>query len=121
MISCSQAVPPAQALLTVDQRGVTCKTNAGTIEDHVPTDNIPSFGMCESMQNPAVQDATAAAMGNLTPAPCVPVTDDKWTPGASKVTIHGLPALHIECTCQCKWQGTISVVKPGNDGTVSVT
>ena len=55
------------------------------ITDFVPMLNIPTFGMCMSPANPAVQAATTAAQGVFTPAPCVPATADPWgaaAPGA---------------------------------------
>jgi len=123
MITCSEAMPPTPVPLTVLPTGtpVTCDTLAGTIQAFQPMDNIPSFGMCGTTSNPAVAAATAAAGGVLTPAPCVPATTSPWTPGASKVTIDGEPALHSECTCNCQWTGVISIVSTGNDGTVTVT
>ncbi|HEV8379797.1 MAG TPA: DUF4280 domain-containing protein, partial [Tepidisphaeraceae bacterium] len=72
------------------------------------------------LANPQVASATSAAMGVLTPQPCIPVTTSPWTPGASKATIGGMPALTDSSTCMCNWMGTISITNPGQQ-TVDVT
>src|SRR5579862_1709174 len=66
---------------------------AATIQDHIPMVNIPPFGMCITPSNPQVAAATAAALGVLTPQPCIPVTAAPWAPGSPTVTINGNPAL----------------------------
>jgi hypothetical protein len=86
---------------------------AATIMDFVPMANIMPFGMCQSPSNPTVAAATAAALGVLTPMPCIPVTAAPWSPGAAKTTIGSMPALTDASTCQCTWAGTISVTMPG--------
>ncbi len=86
---------------------------AANIEHFAPIINIPTFGMCESLANPEVASATAAALGTLTPMPCVPVTVDPWAPGAVSVVIGGAPALHDACMCTCAWGGEISITNPG--------
>jgi hypothetical protein len=68
--------------------------------------------MCQSLANPQVAAATSAAMGTLTPQPCVPVIPAPWSPGASVVTLNGVPALTSDSKCQCTWAGTIEVVDP---------
>lgn len=88
------------------------------VSDFVPLTNIKTFGMCSSPFNPAVQAATTAADGVFTPAPCVPATSDPWDPPAP-VTVCGVPAFDQTATCQCAWQGTITVVDPGQ--TLAVT
>jgi hypothetical protein len=75
--------------------------------------NIAPFGMCQSLANPQVAAATSAAMGTLTPQPCVPATAGPWSPGSSIVTLNGVPALTADSKCMCTWAGTIEVVDPG--------
>ncbi|MBV6753632.1 DUF4280 domain-containing protein [Pseudomonas chlororaphis] len=82
---------------------------AANILDHKPQVNIPIFGLCRSPANPQVAAATAAAMGVLTPMPCVPVTATPWQPGAARTRIAKLPALDHCCTCQCNWGGQIRI------------
>ena len=86
---------------------------AATIQDFKPNVNIMPFGMCQSLANPQVASATSAAMGVLTPQPCVPMTTAPWTPGASKTMINNQPALTDSSTCTCNWAGTISITNPG--------
>jgi hypothetical protein len=66
--------------------------------------------MCMSQANPEVAAATAAAMGVLTPMPCVPVTTP-WSPGDPMVTIGpaGFPALDASSKCMCAWGGEITI------------
>jgi uncharacterized Zn-binding protein involved in type VI secretion len=60
-----------------------------------------------------VAAATAAALGVLTPMPCIPATAAPWVPGAPTVLIAGLPALDNSCKLMCNWAGVIQVVSPG--------
>lgn len=85
---------------------------AANVMDHLPMVNIPSFGMCSSMANPQVAAATAAALGALTPMPCLPVTLTPWTPGATKTLIGKVPALGSNAICSCSWAGVIKVSDP---------
>ncbi len=86
---------------------------AGTIMDHKPFANIPPFAMCMSIANPMVAAATTAAMGVLTPMPCIPVTVAPWVPGSPTVMIANVPALNITCKCMCNWGGVIQFTGPG--------
>jgi hypothetical protein len=113
-IMCSFGVAPSA--LTVVPKGKPVQAGgqmAATIQDFAPNVNIMPFGMCISMSNPQVAAATSAAMGVLTPQPCIPVTTAPWTPGSPTVQINGAPALTAQCTCQCAWGGMISIVSPG--------
>jgi hypothetical protein len=75
--------------------------------------------MCISPANPEVAAATAAALGVLTPMPCIPVTPAPWVAGAPTVTIAEMPALDSQSTLMCTWGGEIQIVAPG-EFTVSV-
>ncbi|MGG7566951.1 DUF4280 domain-containing protein [Rhodovulum sp. DZ06] len=87
--------------------------DAGNIMDHVPMTNIKPFGVCSSPANPAVAAATAAAMGVLTPQPCVPNTPAPWVPGSPTVLINFMPALNNTSKLMCIWGGVISVTYQG--------
>jgi Domain of unknown function (DUF4280) len=86
---------------------------ACTIMDCAPIANIPPFGTCNSMSNPMVAAATAAALGAFTPMPCIPVTTGPWIAGAPTVLINNFPALNESSKCMCSWGGVIQVVVPG--------
>lgn len=88
-------------------------TPAATILDHVPMTNIRSFGMCLSLANPQVAAATSAALGVLTPQPCIPCTATPWQPGVPDSTLCGAPILNDISTLQCNWGGVITVIDAG--------
>jgi hypothetical protein len=121
MMACSFGVAPAALNVVPTGTPVTCDTPAANIQAFAPMANIPTFGMCMTPSNPQVAAATSAALGVLTPVPCLPVTTAPWTPGATKVMVDGQPALHSACTAMCTWGGVITISSPGNKGTVSVT
>ena len=86
---------------------------AASIMDFAPMVNILPFGMCTSLANPTVVAATAAALGVLTPMPCVPVTVAPWAPGSPTVLLGTFPALNNSSKCMCAWAGVISILNPG--------
>ena len=63
-MSCSFGAAPSTLAVAVPTYSAGNKPIAN-INDHIPNSNIPPFGMCNSMQNPQVQTATAAALGVL--------------------------------------------------------
>ena len=101
------------SLIVVGNPADTSEMNAATVDDFAPLDNIPSFVMCQSLSNPSVAAATAAAQGVLTPMPCVPNTTSPWSPGASKVQLDGSAALDDSSTLDCAWGGTIQISAAG--------
>ena len=50
--------------------------------------------MCISPANPVVAAATTAALGVLTPQPCIPITIAPWLPGAVTVLTGNKPSLN---------------------------
>jgi hypothetical protein len=74
--------------------------------------NILPFGMCKSPANPVVAAATAAAMGVLTPMPCIPATLSPWIVGAPTVLLANQPALDNVSKCMCNWAGVVEISDP---------
>ncbi len=89
-----------------------------TVQDYVPMLNIMPFGMCMSPSNPQVAAATVAALGVLTPQPCIPATLSPWAPGSTPVAISSLIALDSVSICICTWAGVISITDPGQQTTI---
>jgi hypothetical protein len=86
---------------------------AATIMDFAPIANIPPFGTCMSVANPMVIAATAAALGVLTPMPCIPMTVAPWVVGAPTVMVNNFPTLNNSSKCMCLWAGVIQITVPG--------
>lgn len=113
LLQCSFGLAPSSLMVLPVNRMITSNMPAANIMDHVPMVNIMPFGMCTSLANPTVASATAAALGVLTPMPCIPVTPAPWVPGAPTVLLGNMPALDNTCKLMCTWGGVISVVYPG--------
>lgn len=118
-LQCAMGMAPSSLVVLPVNRVNTGNQPDANIMDHVPMVNIMPFGMCMSPANPSVAAATAAALGVLTPMPCIPVTTSPWVPGAATVTLGGNPTLDNTCTLMCMWAGVIQVTSPG-EFTVSV-
>lgn len=112
-LQCSFGVAPSNLVVLPANRRMTSNQPAANIMDHVPMLNIMPFGMCMSLANPQVAAATSAAMGVLTPQPCIPATSSPWTPGSPTVMLANQPALNNTSTCMCNWAGVVTVVNPG--------
>lgn len=111
-LQCSFGAAPSSLVVLPVNRTLTVVPDAN-IMDNKPMVNIMPFGMCSSPSNPTVAAATAAALGVLTPMPCVPVTPAPWVPGAPTVLIANMPALDSNSKLMCVWGGVIQVVNPG--------
>ena len=110
---CSFGVAPSTLnVIPVGKPMITEGRPTATIMDCQPFVNIPPFGVCSSLANPITASLTAAALGVLTPGPCTPVTAP-WTPGSTKVTIGGKPALTAASKCTCAYGGSVSIVFGG--------
>ncbi|HWI79813.1 MAG TPA: DUF4280 domain-containing protein [Ramlibacter sp.] len=111
-LQCSFGVAPS-ALAVLPVNRVMTGAPAANIMDHVPMVNVMPFGMCNSPANPMVAAATAAALGVLTPMPCIPATAAPWMPGAPTVMLANMPALNSDSKLMCNWGGVIQVLVPG--------
>lgn len=112
-LMCSFGAAPSNLVVLPINRTLTSNQPAANIMDHVPMVNILPFGVCISMANPTVASATSAAMGVLTPMPCIPNTPMPWVPGAPTALLANMPALNNTSTLNCMWGGIISIVNPG--------
>ena len=111
MLQCTFGLAPSSLMVVVPLRPKCGNMLMATIMDMIPMANIMPFGMCQSMANPQVASATAAAMGVLTPMPCIPVIAAPWAP-PGQVKIMGQPALINNAKCMCTWGGQISITNP---------
>lgn len=120
-LACSFGAAPAVLSPTPNPAAPTdTQMQVAVVTDSVPNVNIPTFGMCLSIANPAVQSATTAASGVFTPAPCVPATSGPWAPGSASARVFGTPVLLQTAVCNCLWAGVVSVTQPGQIGVNSV-
>lgn len=111
-MACSFGMAPSSLMVLPANKVVTSMPIA-TIMDKNPMVNILPFGMCSSPANPTVAAATAAALGVLTPMPCIPVTTAPWAPGSPTVLIAGYPTLNQTSKLLCNWGGVIQISNPG--------
>lgn len=108
LLSCSfGAAPTPLNVLPVNH--VLVNMPAANIMDNKPFLNITPFGVCTSLANPTVAAATAAALGILTPMPCIPVTVAPWVVGKPPILIGNMPALSDDSKLMCCWGGVISI------------
>jgi hypothetical protein len=112
-LQCSFGAAPSTMVVTPENKVTGSHVPVATIMDHVPMKNIMPFGMCSSLANPTVAAATAAALGVLTPMPCVPATSAPWMPPKPMVKVNRLPVFDVTAKCMCNWAGVIQVVSPG--------
>ena len=117
-MKCSFGAAPSSLIVLPVNATIAEETPAANIMDHAPIVNIPPFGMCSSPANPTVIAATTAALGVLTPMPCVPATPAPWLPGSPTVEIGKMPALNNTCKCMCIWGGVIQIVVAGTTTTM---
>ena len=87
ILLCSFGVAPSTFVVLPINRTLTSNQPAANIMDHISMVNVMPFGVCTSIANPAVASATAAALGVLTPMPCIPNTPAPWVPGSPTVPL----------------------------------
>jgi uncharacterized Zn-binding protein involved in type VI secretion len=111
MLKCAFGDVPMPLVVVPGERPTIDGMPMATLEDFVPMENIPSFAVCTAPANPETKNPTGQA-------PCVPIIDAPWDPGAPNVLIDGIPALTMGSMCLCQWAGLIEILDPGQDGTV---
>ena len=109
MLQCSMGVAPSSLMVLPLNRVMSSNKPAANIMDHKPFVNIMPFGMCKSPANPMVAAATAAALGVLTPMPCIPMTMAPWMSGAPTVLLGNMPTLNDSSKLMCNWAGVIEI------------
>ena len=113
MCQCSFGAAPSTLVVTPENTPLTSRLPAATIMENVPLKHIMPWGLCSSLANPTVAAATSAALGVLTPMPCVPVIAAPWAPGCPTVLIANKPALNDSSKLMCNWGGVISINNAG--------
>ena len=107
LCQCAFGMIPCPLTVTSQSTVIAQNFPMGTIMD-MP--KLPmTFGMCTSLANPTVAAATAAALGVLTPMPCIPACAAPWAPGSPTVLVGGKPALNNSSKCICSYGGVISI------------
>ncbi len=115
MMQCSFGMAPSSLVVLPDNKVMTNDVPDANIMDHIPMTNIMPFGMCQSPSNPEVAAATAAALGVLTPMPCVPATPAPWVSGAPTVLLGNFPTLDNVSQLMCIWGGVIAFTDAGEE------
>ena len=115
MMQCSFGMAPSSLVVLPTNRVMTNQVPDANIMDHIPMTNIMPFGMCTSPSNPVVAAATAAALGVLTPMPCIPATPAPWIAGAPTVLLGNFPSLDNVSQLMCIWGGVITFSDAGEE------
>jgi hypothetical protein len=106
LLKCSFGAAPS-ALSVLPAARVLISAPAAAMMDSAPMLNILPFGTCTSLGNPMVVAATAAALGALTPMPCIPVVAAPWISTCPTVMIGNFPAVTQDSKLICMWGGMI--------------
>lgn len=109
-LQCSFGAAPATLVVNSQTTAMVSSKPMATIMDNKPMANIPPFGMCNSVANPATKRPPPVL---FTPSPCTPVIAAPWAPGSPTVMVGNFPALNNTSKCMCNWGGVISVINPG--------
>ena len=117
MCQCTMGMAPSSLMVLPTNKSMGTSVPKANIMDYIPMTNIMPFGMCQSLANPTVAAATAAALGVLTPMPCIPNTTAPWTPGAVTMKVDNAPALDSTSKCICAWAGVIEITSAGQTKT----
>jgi hypothetical protein len=116
MMRCTMGTAPAKLTVLPTRTVYLAGQPQANISDNKSMVNLAPFGLCRSLAFPATAAATAAALGTLTPMPCMHNTPAPWIGGKMDKLLQGQPALLKSCKCMCMWGGTISLITDGQMG-----
>lgn len=114
LCKCTMGATPSVLTVLPTVKVLNASLPIATVSDHAPFVNILPFGVCKSIACPTTAALTAAALGVLTPGPCIPNTSSPWAPGSPTVTIGGQAALNNSSKLSCSYGGQISISFPGS-------
>lgn len=113
-LACMFGTAPGSLCGTSQMTCMAQNRPAAGIQDTGTGVHITPFGMCTSLANPQVAAATAAALGALTPQPCIPAAAGTWLPANPRVLLGTAPCLTSDSQLMCaNGMGMIRVVSPG--------
>ena len=112
-LMCPMGLATSKLMVLPKNKVMTDGKPAANIMDNIPFVNILPFGNCISPANPATAAATTAALGVLTPAPCLPNPVGPWMPGSLTVMLAGPPSLNMTSKLMCAAGGLIQIVVEG--------
>jgi hypothetical protein len=113
IIQCPFGTTPASLSVTSQNMVLAEGKPVATVQDFAPNVNISGCGMCSSMANPQVAAATAAALGVLTPQPCIPAVAGPWIATQTKCLAGGKPCLTNDSKAICSYGGNLSIINAG--------
>lgn len=116
-LACPFGSAPSSLQAASQTSCLICAKPAATVMDT----RLGPFGMCSSMANPQVAAATAAALGTLTPQPCLFAPAGVWRIGKPGLIAGGKAVLTSDATIICGMgMGTINITFPGQTNVVTV-
>ena len=113
ILKCAMGTAPSALVVLPTAKVLVESRPVARVTDNIPFLNLLPFGMCQSPANPMVLAATVAALGVLTPMPCLPVPVGPWNSPVKKTTVGGVAVLGSGGTCMCAYGGSISIQMPG--------
>ncbi len=117
---CSFGAAPSALIVFPTSETLTDCMPAANIMAMAPIANVAPFGLCMSPANPMVAAATAAALGVLTPMPCIPMPVAPWIPTAPNVLLGAMPVVTATDMIMCAWGGVIKPIFPGEINVISI-
>ena len=119
ILKCPFGAAPCRLSVTSQIKCLADNKPVATLMDMNGIVNISGFGMCQSLANPQVAGATAAALGVLTPQPCMFNPAGPWMNVSTKVLADNKPCLSSDSRIICAMgMGMITVEFPGQEKVV---